>query len=203
MTNRSTVDSETILGLNYQVINLTSNEYNPQIDDEITLTCEVLDVYSDPVEGYEVQLYKNGTSMGSSYSGSSNSSGIITFNVNCDEWGLMDYSIENNHCQVNVTGFKQIKSYSSGFYTLAVDGSTRTAIVSLNSTNKNFVTGENYKETEFIPPEYVPPANMYSLFRSGTDIRLYVLTNGTVACQNNSGSNINGLTASTSIYYHY
>lgn len=105
---RTTVNSETVLGTNYKVINLTSNEYNPTIDNEITLQCEMLDVYGDPIEGAEVQLYKNGASMGSTYSGETNSQGIITFTILCNEWGLMDYSVENNHCQVQVDGWKQI-----------------------------------------------------------------------------------------------
>lgn len=105
---KTTVSSETILGTNYKVISLSSNEYNPQIDQEITITCTITDVYGDPIENEEVQLYQNGVSLGSSYNDETDSNGVVSFTIQCDEWGLIDYAVENTHCSVNVDGWRVI-----------------------------------------------------------------------------------------------
>lgn len=102
---KTTVSSETILGTNYKVISLTSNKYNPKIDQDIILTCEVNDVYGDPIGEEEVELLKNGTSFAT---GETNNSGIATFIVNCNEWGIVNYSVGNVNCQVNVDGWRTL-----------------------------------------------------------------------------------------------
>lgn len=179
---------------------LTASDYNPEIDSHITLTCKCTDITGNVVSGKSLTLYRNGSSVGTIVT---NSSGVGTWRVVCAEWGLIDYSVANVHCQVNVNGFKQVENYSSGFYTLSVDGSTRTARFSLNTNgSKTFNNGVSYEQTGFIPTEYLPPTQMFTPIMRNMGLSLHVRTNGTVAIYN---PNANAITAETSasIYYNY
>lgn len=108
------VKLKNILGLSYYRYELTSSNYNPKIDSSITLTAHVTDIFGNNAASKPIQLYKNNTSMGSSFSGNTNSSGVITFTVTCSDWGVQDFSISNTHCQVNVQGWKVLQTKQDG-----------------------------------------------------------------------------------------
>ena len=56
MTERYNVQASTILGDNYKITNIECSDYNPTIDDYITVTITVNDVYGDSVEGENVTV---------------------------------------------------------------------------------------------------------------------------------------------------
>ena len=105
-------------------IELTANNYNPTIDSNVTISAHFTDIDGNNISGRTVQLCLNGTSLGESYSATTNSSGIATFTYTCTTWGVQDFSVENVHCQVRVTGWKSI-NVNNG--TLYVNGETRVA----------------------------------------------------------------------------
>ena len=85
--------------------NLMSSDFNPNIDDEIIITCRVKTVTGEDVEGKTVTLYKNGSSVGTS---TTSELGVASWTVTCDDWGLQDFRVENTSIQVNVTGWREI-----------------------------------------------------------------------------------------------
>lgn len=81
---------------------LTSSEYNPDVGDTITLTCTVKDAFGNPVSGYTCQLYKDGVSMGSSYSSTTNQNGTCTFSYTTTTDGLTLFSVDSAECNVGI-----------------------------------------------------------------------------------------------------
>jgi len=51
MSERSNVSISEILGDNYYIDKLTSNDYSPSVGDTVTITLSVKDVFGDPVTG--------------------------------------------------------------------------------------------------------------------------------------------------------
>ena len=122
-----TVAAEDILGENYELTKIECSDYNPNIDDSITLTITVTDVYDDPIDGENVtvtasegtftQLNGSDITSDSSVTGTTNSSGQFTLTYNCSEWGLITFSANNINTQIRVTGYIQT-SLNNGMYTL-------------------------------------------------------------------------------------
>lgn len=104
---RFSIKIENILGLSYYRYELTSNKYNATIDvaDDITITCKVTDIFGNNVNGKAVTLYHDGTSVSTQ---NTNSNGIATWNITPTTWGLHDFNVSNQHCQVNVKGWRII-----------------------------------------------------------------------------------------------
>ena len=118
MTERYNVQASTILGDNYKITNIECSDYNPTIDDYITVTITVNDVYGDSVEGENVtvtasegtfaQLNGSDITSASSVTGTTNSSGQFTLTYTCSEWGLITFSANNTSNQINVVGWKEV-----------------------------------------------------------------------------------------------
>ena len=100
-----------ILGLSFYRYELTSSNYNPNIDSAITLTVKVTDIFGNPVNNKTVQLYLNGSSLGESYQLTTNTNGIATATYTPNTYGTYDFSIANQHIQINVNQYTyEIKS---------------------------------------------------------------------------------------------
>lgn len=200
MTERSTVNSSTILGANYEVITLTSNNYNPTIDEQVVITATVKDVYGDPITGKSLQLYLNGTSMGSEYISITNSSGLATWTVTCDSWGLQTYSAGSKEIQVNVTGWKTVSlgiSYATFYVNEAIRMCELRYVREFSSaTGDTFYTWHS----SAIPEDYRPPAQVNGAINQvGT---LYVDSNGEIGGKfANSFSSTRNCKAS--VIWHY
>ena len=105
---RFSVKLKNILGLSYYRYELTSSTYNATIDTAFTITCKVTDIFGNNVNNKAVTLYHDGTSVSSQ---NTNSNGIATWSITPSTWGIHDFNIENTHCQVNVTGWREITQY--------------------------------------------------------------------------------------------
>ena len=126
MTERYNVQASTILGTNYKITNIEASDYNPSIDDSITLTITVTDVYEDPVTGESVtvtasegtftQLNGSSITAAATVTGTTNSSGQFTLTYTCTEWGLITFSANNQSTQVNVIGFKSQNMWNGTLY---------------------------------------------------------------------------------------
>ena len=115
-----------ILGLSFYRYELTSNNYNPNIDSAITLTVKVTDIFGNPVNNKTVQLYHDGSSMGSSYQLTTNTNGIATATYTVTHFGIHDFSVANQHIQLEVGGWKQYKgsNWGDGYYCVMYNKTT-------------------------------------------------------------------------------
>ena len=103
---RFNVAISSILGTAYFHYNIYASEYNPHIDETITVTVEVKNVFGQSVSGKSVTLYKQGTSVSTK---TTNSNGVVTWSITCDEWGIIHFDAEDVACEVMVGGWKAIK----------------------------------------------------------------------------------------------
>lgn len=94
---------------------LSASNYNPLIDENITITLIITDMYGSAVNNKTVTLYQNGNVISTK---ATNSSGIAEWTINCNSWGRQDFSIKNIHCQVYVTGWRTIATNENNLFIL-------------------------------------------------------------------------------------
>ena len=99
------VPIKNILGLNYYRYELTTTNYNPPIDNNITITCKVTNVFNNPVPDKELTLYDNGVSVGNS---TTNSSGVATWTVTLSDWNVHHFNVSNATLDIRATGWKEV-----------------------------------------------------------------------------------------------
>lgn len=194
------VPISSILGLSYYRYELTVDDANPTIDDTIQITCTCRNVFGNTVESKTLTLYLDGTSKGTA---TTNTNGEATWNVKMTNWGLKTFEVGNTNLSVKVGGFKQVQSYASGFYTLSIDDSTRTARLRVNISNTNITSGENYKQTGWINSDYRPNGTMYTLLNRLQTIVFYANSGGDVTVYNTTANTISGFSGTTMIYWNY
>lgn len=212
MTERYNVQASTILGDNYNITSIECSDYNPTIDDYITVTITVNDVYGDSVEGENVtvtasegtfaQLNGSDITSASSVTGTTNSSGQFTLTYTCSEWGVITFTANNKTAQCNVTGFKKVLNNIT--YSLWVDESTKTAAVIANRSGVTIGAGDGFNYNDFkIPSNYRPSANSFvTVGRTTPGIINYIWTDGTVGIYNN-GSQMTDYTLNFRHEWHY
>ena len=212
MTERYNVQASTILGENYKITNIECSDYNPTIDDYITVTITVNDVYGDAIEDENVtvtategtftQLNGSDITSASSVTGTTNSSGQFTLTYSCTEWGLITFSANNRSTQVNVTGFKKIAENTT--YTLMVDETTRCCRIEAHRTNITITNGDSFTGySDFvIPSKYYPISNCYSLIMRGTGFLFWLWKNGSYGVRN-LGDTVTGYDLAFAHEWHY
>ena len=213
MSERYNVEVEDVLGENYKITNIECSDYNPSIEGNITVTITVTDVYGDAIsdesvtvtasEGNFTQLNGSDITAASSVTGTTNSSGQFTLTYNCSSWGLITFTANNKTTQVNVTGFKQVKSYASGFYTLSVDGSKRLAKLRVSISGANIASGESYKQTGFVPTSYRPNGQIIALVNRVQSVDVQITSAGDVAIYNPTSSTVSSFTGTANAYWDY
>ena len=180
----------------------THEDYNPQIDDTITLTITLVDGAGTAVSGEEVTVtcskgyftkYNNTSISGTttvSKTGTTDNYGQFTLTYKCSEWGLTTFSANNhNWLQILVTGFKKIKEHSSGRYALYVDKSSRQARIHLHFDNESITSGSGqYVVSSFVPSEYCPPKNINHPVDRWNNFDFYLWSGGTCGMLNNTNS---------------
>ena len=186
-----TVPLSDILGSAYYHYELSSSDYNPNIDSTITITCTCKNVLGNPISNKTLELYQNDTSKGTA---TTNANGIATWTITCSDWGIQDFRVKNQSIQVNVTGLKAIKdsgtTWSHLTYTLYVDEANRTVnLVVISDNSMSMGTGtDNYIFTNFVPSKYRPKSNMVGIVGRYVDILLWTYSSGTVGLANKKGS---------------
>ena len=216
MTERYNVQASTILGANYELTSIECSDYNPDIDDSITVTITVTDVYGDAVSGESVlvtasdgnftQLNGSNITNASSVTGTTNSSGQFTLTYACSEWGLITFTANNTSTQVRVSGWKQVaeETVSGVTYTCKVNGEG-IGKVHVSCSNVSFGTGNTHEKTNWIPDPYKPIGYSNALFQRSVsnNIIVYLWGSNTTIGITNTYSSSQTQSLDITIIYSY
>ena len=88
----------------YMNITIEPSDYNPDIDDEITVTITVTDQNDDPISNWNVPLQINGTAVATTLTTDTN--GQVTYTHSCDDWGICRFSVKSFSCFIKVDGWR-------------------------------------------------------------------------------------------------
>lgn len=170
MSERYNVQASTILGENYKITNIECSDYNPNIDNSITVTITVTDVYGDAIsdesvtvtasEGNFTQLNGSNITNASSVTGTTNSSGQFTLTYACSEWGLITFNANNVSTQVHVTGWRLISSVGITNYQIYENGEKRIRIIFNYSTESLTTTWTTLTQSAIGDTTKRPPADV-------------------------------------------
>ena len=180
-----------ILGDNYYIYELSSSNYTPSLNANITITCTCKTVYGDAVNNKSLTLYQNGSSVSSQ---TTNSSGVATWTITCSSAGVQRFNIGDSivevfvdttsktghtHTVSNITDFPSTITPSSHTHgNLQNDGSVGTS----NNASKNVVTDSNGKITTEAKPTI--PSKISDL----TNDSNFIETSSTTGLIKNDGS---------------
>lgn len=170
-----------ILGRAYYQYELSSSNYNPHIDETITITCTCKNVLGNPIANKTLELMMNDISHGTSIT---NANGIATWSITFKGWGNKHFYIGNATLDLVVTGWRQIAKYSSDRITLCSDG--KWGMVAISGTWSNSTTGEVVLAT--INSGYSPFSNVSTNYSYSVGSYQPVYTRGTNICINRSGT---------------
>lgn len=82
-----------ILALSYYRYELSSNNYNPALNTQITITCNCRNVFGNPVPDKALTLYENGAAIGTS---NTDQDGNVNWTVTPAAKGLRQYRVGNS-----------------------------------------------------------------------------------------------------------
>lgn len=182
---RTTVNASTVLGANYEIITLEPNNYNPQIDDEITITCTVQDVYGDPVANKSVTLYQDGTSEGTE---TTDNTGAATWALTFSDWDAHHLNVANATLNLKARGFKTVKNDSG----IVVRANEDTVECKLVISTTNFPTSFTQFSGQTIPSGYRPNGSVICPCYNNTNLLVAILSNGNIMRRSMTGSSYNG-----------
>ena len=197
------VPIKNILGLNYYRYELTTTNYNPTIDNNITITCKVTNVFNSPVPDKVLTLYDNGVSVGEA---TTDNTGIATWTVTLNDWDWHHFSCNGATLDLQATGMKQVaqKTNSVITYTLYADESKRNCVITVvSSSNFNIANGEQYTITGLIPSKYAPKHNLYAFMSRSRTVSFYCWTGGSGGLYNSNTTTATGISISGQISYNY
>lgn len=171
---RTTVNASTVLGANYEIITLEPNNYNPQIDDEISITCTVQDVYGDPVANKSVTLYQDGTSEGTE---TTDNTGAATWTITFNDWDNHHFNVANATLELKAKGWKTL--VNDGNYVIKAKGDLVQFVI--NVTSVSFPTSFTaFGAGAIVPTDYRPTASVVVPCKSNYPLFIAIRTDGTV-----------------------
>lgn len=94
----------------YYQYELSSSNYNPHIDETITITCTFKNILGNPIPNKELTLMMNGVEQGTS---TTNANGIATWTITLDTWGNKHFHIGNATLDLVVTGWRTVMNDSN------------------------------------------------------------------------------------------
>ena len=165
--------------------NITASDYNPNIDSSITITVTVTDGNDNLVDNHSFTLNANGTDVSLT-----TSNGVATYSYTCSDWGVCRFSVKSYSTQINVTGLKQVKQrvWSSSInltYTLYADETNRHCSLTITGSSISIASGNaNYELTGWIPSEYRPKTNKFTMLNRSQYFQFYAWNNGTIGISN-------------------
>ena len=185
------------------VVNIDLTTYTPRakIGDTVTIRAKATDINGDIIKNKELTLLKNGASPSNQYT---NNQGVATWTVSMTESGAIDFSVNEEHVFVGVTGFESIKSDTNHHYNLYVDKLRRVARINIVFSSDNVVSSlSEYEISSFVPSDYKPTHNIIRPITRDGKIYCYIWgSGGTIGISNGTSSTYN-LTCDVDIEYHY
>ncbi len=181
---RFSVKLSNILGLSFYRYNLTSSNNNPNIDDEITITCKCTDPFGNNIKGKTLTLYHNEYDIGDA---TTNSDGIATWEeIQLTTWGINDFKVSNTHLPILVDGWRTLNGSLDGTWALQRNKNNAKLILlgwTANASNSytNFGTGT-----------YASTVRPRSVVRATTDkdtIDFKIDSSGTMQYRNTGSTN--------------
>ena len=170
-----------ILGRAYYQYELSSSNYNPHINETITITCTCKNILGNPIPNKELTLMMNGVEQGTS---TTNANGIATWSIKFSDWGNKHFYIGNATLDLVVTGWKLIAEYSSDKIKLYSDG--KWGMIVISGTWSKSTTGEVVLAT--INSEYSPSTNVSTNYSYSKNSYQAVYTRETNICINRRGT---------------
>ena len=172
---RTTVNASTVLGANYEIITLESNNYNPQIDDDIILTCTVTDVYGDPVANKSVTLYQDGTSEGTE---TTDNTGAATWTITPEDWEVHHFNVENATLNLGADGWKTL--LNDGTYNIRVKRDTVQLAINSDVSTSFPTTFTAFSGGSKVASGYRPANSVVVPCKSNYNLLVAVRPDGTV-----------------------
>ncbi len=139
-----------ILGEEYYIYEIIPSNYNPSINDTITITCTVTDVFDQLAKNKTLTLYENDQSKGSK---TTNDNGVCTWTIDCANDGLRQFRVEDTMIEVYV---RDSNDYVHDLHTVAITGSyddltdkpTIPTATSELTNDSGFVTSQDLTDKE-------------------------------------------------------
>ena len=220
MSERSSISIAEVLGDNYYIDKLTSNDYSPSVGDTVTITLSVKDVFGDPANGQTRTVTCTGGSFvtvnGSSITSSSSvsvttgSDGTVTLGLSVSVVDNIIVSDGRAECVVsslstsitNIGVFEKVAENTT--YELWVNTTTRCARIICHRTNITITSGESFNNySDFtIPSAYRPKKSLYCLIMRTAQFIFYLYDNGSYGIYN-TGNSVSGYNLSFQIDYTY
>ena len=178
----------------------THEDYNPQIDDTITLTITLVDGAGTAVSGEEVTVtcskgyftkYNNTSISGTttvSKTGTTDNYGQFTLTYKCSEWGLVTFSANTKNIQINVTGWKNIAGSSSGTWEILRNQDHAKLILRGWPTSSSAGTSSwnNFGSSDYA--SNCRPTQYRTFLNAGATLYWRINTDGTIEYRSTSGT---------------
>lgn len=190
---RFNVPISSILGYAYYRYDLSASNYNPSIDEDITITCKVTTVFGTNVSGKELILYDNDGSIGTA---TTDENGVATWeNVTCADWGIIDFGVTDNdtsesvksHCQVFVDGWRNV--YGTPSSTFWISKNKTTAKLVLSGWARQYTINTNFADNQLgTQASTVKPRSYVTGINSQASAYFRVTSNGAIQVRSVSGT---------------
>ena len=127
-----------------EYIDIQASNYNPNIDDTITITVTATNQSGDPIGNQAYALKKNGETLTTL---TTDNNGVATYTYTCDNWGLYKFSIKSFSTSINVTGWRVVQD--DGIYYLKYNDKLVFAKISYD-TSVNWSTTVSHLGAEWL-----------------------------------------------------
>ena len=169
---------------------LTADEYNPTIDDEVEISVRVTDYADDPVSGLSVELFDNGTSVSASIT---NNSGIASWTVTLSDWDNHRFTVNGASLDLNAEGYKNIWSNSTSNPTIVLSRNKNNARLYINAYNGNFTTTwVRYGNSAFMSS--VAPSQSVVRLNNDATVLISIGAEGYLQWKSNTGATLSNKT---------
>lgn len=166
-----TVNSSTILGENYKIVTLEADNYNPNIDSDVSITVTVLDVYGDAITNEPTTITctsgtfteVNGSSITATDNVTANTGagGIITLTYHCSQWGNINIISGENSISLLVGGWRYVQGTNTSTWAIRRNQNTAQLILkayqkgsTIGSSDWSDFGGGTAYASAFKPPSY-------------------------------------------------
>ena len=171
-----------ILGRAYYQYELSSSNYNPHIDETITITCICKNILGNPIPNKELTLMMNGIEQGTS---TTNELGIATWSITFRGWGNKHFYIGNATLDLMVIGWKLVETKESNKVKVYANEN----MVALSIQDTFTLTANGTITIATISSMYAPNYQLTTNFHPTThNIKTMIGTDGQIIVYNNSSA---------------